>query len=144
MVQIGSNSLMKGGIFQNIHIEAAKEIKSKTITALSTPVEEWDILSKFSCWTQLVRITAFILGFINNTRPTLKWGKVNYIPKNLQRTSNRTKKLVQGYHFTKELIFHKLWEYCTLHLERLTQFLYAEWLNSSRMVVEEISSQLWF
>lgn len=89
--------------FQIVELSSTHEAKDSPLTVLvATPLEEWTLLSRFSSWGTLQRVTAYVLRFIWNCRHSNKYsGTLTVSELNLSR--NHLVRLVQKTSFTQEI-----------------------------------------
>lgn len=89
--------------FSPVNLENSEELKQSTSTTLVSyrPIEEWDLLRKFSKWTKLQYVMAYILRFVHNSSHANK--KTGFLStKELQDASLKIYSLVQKKSFFSE------------------------------------------
>lgn len=112
--------------FQPLKDDSLEEIKDTPLQVLvSVDQEEWDILFKFSSWTRLCSVMAYVLRFVNNIRHSNKL-KGPLSPSELKSASSRIFKLVQLSSFSDDISALKENKPVSSRLRRLTPLLDSE------------------
>ncbi|XP_046385606.1 uncharacterized protein LOC124155646 isoform X2 [Ischnura elegans] len=93
----------------------------------STVIPEWDLLFKFSKWSTLQRVVAFIRRFAHNChRSGSKYGMLS--SQELQKATHVICKLIQKISFKEELLLLQKEQPCTKRMQRLSPFIDDEGL----------------
>ncbi|XP_046400866.1 uncharacterized protein LOC124167111 [Ischnura elegans] len=93
----------------------------------STVIPEWDLLFKFSKWSTLQRVVAFIRRFAHNChRSGSKYGMLS--SQELQKATHVICKLIQKTSFKEELLLLQKEQPCTKRMQRLSPFIDIEGL----------------
>lgn len=103
--------------------ESIPETKILTVNTLSAvPDEPFSLLTRFSSWTTLLHVSAYLLRFIHNTRNKVKQIG-NLTSQEIKEAHNLICKLVQREYFSEEISCLKSNKPCSVRLRRLAPYL---------------------
>lgn len=109
--------------FSPVDLSNSEEMKSTPLQVLvSSTSPGWNFLSKYSSWTKLLRVTAYLLRFIHNVQHPEKRHN-SLTAQELRDATLRLFKLIQAESFAEDLILLKKNRTCSLRLQRLSPFL---------------------
>lgn len=111
--------------FTPVDLATTSETKVIPLSVLVATPDDWDIISRYSSWPKLRRVTAYILRFIHNSQhPDRLHGPVS--TQELKNATTRIIKIVQASSFKEELILLKKESPCSSRLQRLVPLLDKE------------------
>ncbi|XP_054276611.1 uncharacterized protein LOC128995618 [Macrosteles quadrilineatus] len=103
--------------------ESIPETKILTVNTLSAvPDEPFSLLTRFSSWTTLLHVSAYLLRFIHNTRNKVKQIG-NLTSQEIKEAHNLICKLVQREYFSEEISCLKSNKPCSVRIRRLAPYL---------------------
>lgn len=118
-----SNTQWPNPRFTPVNLELSQEVKNTPLTVLtSTTPEEWNLLKRFSSWTKLNIVMAYIQRFIHNCRSKDKHsGAIS--AQELKNAKLKIFKLVQINTFSDDIKLLNQGKICSSKLKKLTPFL---------------------